>query len=410
MPWHQGITRKSAAFNCLTHCKFYLQCVMIARRAEKLLKSLAKDFKVITITGPRQSGKTTLARKLFKEYRYVSLENPDMRLFAIDDPRGFLKEYSGNVILDEIQKTPELLSYLQQIVDEKKQNGSFVLTGSQSLLLSDKVSQTLAGRTAGLTLLPFQIAELIKSKLLPLSTDLLLFKGLYPPVYDTNAEPEIWYNNYTNTYLERDVRDIIQLKKYHVFSRFLRLLAGRIGQPLNMSSLADDTGVSHNTIREWVSVLEASYIIYLLKPYYKNFNKRLIKASKVYFVDTGIVCNLLNIENSSQVQTHPLKGAIFENLVVIELLKERLNQGKRDNLFFFRDRSGFEVDVIRESGTELTAIEIKSASTVATDRVKNLYRFKETAKDIEVKLQVIYDGDSYSNISGIQYTNVLDAT
>jgi uncharacterized protein len=381
---------------------------MISRVAEPLLQSYAENFPVLSVTGPRQSGKTTLVRNAFPHLKYVSLENPDDREFALEDPKGFLKLYKEGAIFDEIQKTPDLISYLQQIADETQHMGRFVLTGSQALHLSSKISQSLAGRTANLRLLPFQISELRVAGQLSAEPADSVFKGFYPPIYDRKSDPYTWYSNYIQTYLEKDVRDLIQLKNWNTFAKFLRLLAGRTGQILNLSSLADDTGVSHNTIREWISVLEASFIIFLLQPYHNNFNKRLIKSPKIYFTDSGLAACLLGIENKAQLTNHPLIGALYETAVIADTLKNRLNRGLNSDLFFWRDQSGMEVDLLEESGGKLKVSEIKSAYTVSKDRLKSLFKFKELTERDDCELQLIYSGDSVPEKFGVRFISFQD--
>lgn len=342
---------------------------MIKRDAEKTLHELAKGYPVLSITGPRQSGKTTLAEMAFPDKTYVSFENPDIREMAKGDPRAFINNYKKGAIFDEVQRVPEILSYLQEIVDHEKRPGHFILTGSQQFNLFSGITQSLAGRSALISLLPFTLHELHitdKSKK-SLNLDNVMFTGLYPPVHDRKLDPQIWYANYVNTYIERDVRQLINVRDLSGFQRFVRLCAGRTGQLLNLSDLASDAGITHNTAKSWISILEASYIIFLLQPHHENFNKRLIKTPKLYFHDTGLACWLLNIQNSEQLNSHSMRGMIFETFIMSELFKSRFNKGLPGNYFFWRDRSGNEIDCLIENGDMLQPLEIKSGMTINSD-------------------------------------------
>lgn len=345
---------------------------MIQRIAGKKISELAAKFKAVAVTGARQTGKTTLVKQIFKDKPYVSLENPDNRSFALEDPRGFLANYPNGAILDEIQRTPALFSYLQEILDNTKQKGLFILTGSNNFLLQQSISQTLAGRIATIHLLPFSIEELKNGKVLPKNDDELMIKGFYPPVYDQEIDPQEWCPNYIRTYIEKDVRQIKNITDLIVFERFIKLLAGRSGQELNNSALAVETGVDVKTVQSWIGILESSFIIYLLKPHHKNFNKTIVKRPKLYFYDSALVCYLLGIRDNNHLQTHPLKGAIFEGMVITELLKNRTNAGLDINLFYWRDKTGHEVDLIIDNGKTLLPIEIKSGMTISKDYFKNI--------------------------------------
>ena len=345
---------------------------MIQRIAGKKISELAAKFKAVAVTGARQTGKTTLVKQIFKDKPYVSLENPDNRSFALEDPRGFLANYPNGAILDEIQRTPALFSYLQEILDNTKQKGLFILTGSNNFLLQQSISQTLAGRIATIHLLPFSIEELKNGKVLPKNDDELMIKGFYPPVYDQDIDPQDWCPNYIRTYIEKDVRQIKNITDLIVFERFIKLLAGRSGQELNNSALAVETGVDVKTVQSWIGILESSFIIYLLKPHHKNFNKTIVKRPKLYFYDSALVCYLLGIRDNNHLQTHPLKGAIFEGMVITELLKNRTNAGLDINLFYWRDKTGHEVDLIIDNGKTLLPIEIKSGMTISKDYFKNI--------------------------------------
>jgi uncharacterized protein len=342
---------------------------MIKREAENELRSLAAQFKAVAVTGPRQSGKTTLVRMSFPDKPYANLENPDTRRFAVEDPRGFLSNYPDGAILDEVQRAPELFSYLQQLLDEREANGQFILTGSNNFLLHESISQSLAGRVGYLFLLPLTLSEVNASGY---PVDQLLIKGSYPALYHQDTDPGKYYANYVRTYVERDVRLLKNITDLYTFERFLRLCAGRTGQLLNMSSLASDTGVDVKTISSWIGVLEASFIVLRLQPFHENFNKRIVKMPKLYFYDTGLATALMGIENQLQVSTHPLRGSLFENLVIIDFLKRLYNQGKSNNLFFWRDNTGNEIDLLIRQNNTRYPVEIKSGQTVSEEFFKGI--------------------------------------
>lgn len=346
---------------------------MISRHATKKLLQLVSQFKAVAVIGPRQSGKTTLVKSLFPAKPYVSLEDPDTRTYALEDPRGFLANYPNGAVFDEVQRTPELFSYLQEILDNNENPGQFILTGSNNFLLQQNISQSLAGRVAYLQLLPFTLGELYggESQDVPAS-DQVLLEGMYPPIHDRKIAPRDWYANYVRTYVERDVRQIKNISDLIVFERFMRLLAGRTGQELNMTSLAIEVGIDTKTIQSWIGILESSFILFLLRPHFRNYNKTITKRPKVYFYDTGLVCSLLGISTVDHLKSHPLKVSLFETLVVSELVKKRTNSGKEINLFYWRDKSGYEVDVIIEDGLTLLPVEIKSGKTVHQQFFKNL--------------------------------------
>ena len=364
---------------------------MIKRQITPELIQAAKEYPIVTIIGPRQSGKTTLAKMTFPEYDYCSLEDPDIRQFAINDPRSFLTQYSHKVIFDEIQRVPELLSYLQGMVDKNNTKGQFILTGSYQLKLRAEVTQSLAGRTALLTLLPLSIAELCTIEHLN-TRDELLYRGFFPRIYNDNLNPTRAYSNYYQTYVERDVRQLINLKDVSIFEKFIKLLAGRVGQIINLNSLSNDVGVSSTTLKEWLSVLEASFIIIKLQPYYENFGKRVIKSPKIYFTDTGLLCYLLDIDSEKTVRRDPLIGQIFENLVLLEAIKARLNKGLNPNIYFFRDTNGLEVDILYKHGSHLTPIEIKSSATFHNSFAKGIHKFQKLTKNSQ-KGYIVYSGD-----------------
>lgn len=377
---------------------------MYRRQLQSKLIQLAERYPIVTITGPRQAGKSTLVRASFKDKPYVNLEALDLRAFARSDPRAFLGQYPEGAILDEIQHLPELLSYIQVIVDEQKKPGLFVLTGSQQLLLHQGITQSLAGRTALLTLYPLSLAELREAGF-TLTTDLQMIKGGYPRVYESDLDPVQTYRDYYLTYVQRDVRDLLNIKNLNLFDKFIRLCAGRIGSVFEASSLANEVGVSSHTIQEWLSVLEASYLIFRLYPYFENLGKRLIKSPKLYFTDLGMACYLLGIEQPSQLNRDPLRGALFENLVILELMKYRYNQGLDANMYFYRDQHQHEVDLIYKSGHQLLPIEIKSAQTFHPEFLKNLHYFQKVAGDRAPTGLLLYAGDQSQLVQGIEVLN-----
>jgi uncharacterized protein len=363
--------------------------MMILRKATAELHALSAQFKAVAVVGPRQSGKTTLVRSVFGDKPYVNLENPDTRRYALEDPRGFLAGYPDGAIIDEAQRVPELFSYLQQILDENPVRGLFIITGSNNFLLQENISQSLAGRVGYLYLLPLSLEEIGE---VSGNTNLLLFKGGYPALYQENIDPGRWFANYIRTYVERDVRLLKNITDLNTFERFLRLCAGRVGQLLNMSSLAVETGVDVKTVGSWISVLETSFIVFRLQPWHENFNKRVVKMPKLYFYDTGLAIALLGFENAGQLALNPYRGGLFENLVIVEFLKRRFNTGRTSNLFFWRDNVGNEIDLILENGREKLAVEIKSGQTVTADYVKGIrYWNKMTGSQGGF---VIYGGES----------------
>lgn len=366
---------------------------MIKREIQEKLIQLSGQFPVVAVVGPRQSGKTTLVKMTFKDKSFQNLEEPDTRLFAQNDPRSFLSSSKSGLIIDEAQRVPDLFSYIQSIVDEKKAPGSFIITGSHNFLMQEKISQTLAGRVAILTLLPFSIDE-IRSKDTVEDFSTYIFKGFYPPIYDRKIEPSDWYPNYIRTYLERDVRLIKNIPDLNSFTLFVKLCAGRIGQLLNLSSLAIEAGISVNTAKSWLSVLEASYIVYRLEPHFQNFNKRLVKMPKLYFYDTGLACSLLGLENVDQIITHYLVGSLFENLVLSDLMKYKMNHGLNYNFYFWRDKLGREVDCLIESGLEKIILEIKSGKTINEDFFNGLKFYKDIAGEKNIFSYMIYGGEN----------------
>jgi uncharacterized protein len=373
---------------------------MISRTLEPILKALAGQYPVVTVTGPRQSGKTTLCRSAFPGKPYVNLESPDVREFARSDPRGFLSTYPAGAILDEIQRVPQLLSYLQPLVDERNEPGLFILTGSQQFEVMTTITQSLAGRTALLKLLPLSMEELHGAGF-RLDVDRLLLTGFYPRIHADGLPTTQALGDYVETYVERDIRQLTAVKDLALFEKFVRLCAGRAGQLLNLQSLGNDVGVSHTTARNWLTLLEASYVIFLLQPWYTNISKRQIKAPKLYFYDVGLVSYLLGAENELHISRHPLKGNLFENLVVIEALKYRYHRGKRNNLHFWRDGKGNEVDLVIEAGPDVIPVEIKSGATVAEDFFKGLNLFAARLPQPPPASYLVYGGVERQKRSGI---------
>lgn len=371
--------------------------MFIERQISKRMESLAKQFPVIGVIGPRQSGKTTLVKQLFSRHRYVTLEDVDMRMIAQEDPRGFFATYSNDhgMIIDEIQVVPELLSYMQGIVDEYDRPGYFVLTGSQNFLMYEKITQTLAGRIAFFTLLPLSIGELQKANLLQDKLDNFLWTGGYPRIYDKNLNVQDWLSQYVATYVERDVRQLLNISNVLSFQKFIKLCAARVGNLINYAELARDADISPNTAKAWISILETSYIIKLLPPYYRNFNKRIIKSPKLYFYDTGLVCYLLGIKNAQDLALHSMRGAIFETLVISELYKYQYNQAQQPHLYFWRDVQGHEIDCLIEKSLEqLVPIEIKSGMTINKNFFRGLVDWQEIAQNQQAGSYVVYAGDT----------------
>ncbi|MFI5334818.1 MAG: ATP-binding protein [Chlamydiales bacterium] len=372
------------------------------------LEALARSYPVVTVMGPRQSGKTTLARHTFPGMAYVNLEELDIQALATEDPRGFLEQYPEGAILDEIQRVPALLSYIQVIVDEKQKKGMFILTGSHQMELHQAISQSLAGRTALLNLLPMSLEELSNAGF-DLSVDEALLKGGYPRIYKDALDPTKAYRNYFQTYIERDLRQLIHVKDLLQFQRFIRICAGRIGQLLNLEGISNEVGVSSQTIKEWISILEASFVILRLQPYFENFGKRMVKAPKLFFTDVGLATYLLGIENAAQVSRDPLRGNLIENLIVLELFKARLNKGLDPQLYYFRDAHGHEVDLIFQRGHSLVPIEIKAARTFNAEFLKNLDYFQRLAPDRCDKGFLIYTGSQEQSIDKFVLLNYLHA-
>jgi len=367
---------------------------IIPRDFGKKILSLARQFPVISLTGPRQSGKTTLVRDLFPEYAYVNLENLNDRLAAEEDPLRLLRPHaSSGLIVDEAQKVPSLFSFLQAIVDESGEMGKYILTGSQNFLLHEKITQSLAGRTAVCRLMPFGMNELIRAGLISDDLDRAMYTGGYPVIYDRDVMPEDYFSSYIQTYIERDVRSLTRVGDLSTFQRFIKLCAGRVGQLLNLSSLGAELGINYKTVRSWISILEASYLVFLLQPHHRNFNKRVVKQPKIYFTDTGLLCALLDLRDSEQLAGHYLRGHIFESFIISEYIKARLHSGLRSNAFFWRDNTGHEIDLLIESGPHLLAVEIKSGETLNQDFFKGLSYFKGLSSEPDDHFFLVYGGD-----------------
>jgi uncharacterized protein len=365
---------------------------MIPRQATSTLQRLAKGFPILALTGPRQSGKTTLAKHVFAQKAYVSLENPDELEFANSDPRRFLARFDQGAILDEVQRCPALLSWLQTLVDERGVMGDFVLTGSAQFELIAGITQSLAGRVGRVELLPLSAQELKAANKLPSDLNTMLLQGGYPSLYDREVSPQDWFSNYIATYIERDVRQLIAVRDLSQFQRFVKMCAARSGQLLNLTSLGADCGLSANTAREWLSVLEASYLVTRLQPHHQNFGKRLVKSPKLYFLDVGLMAWLLGIRDAQTLDTHASRGALFETFVVSELIKQRFNQGQASDLYFWRDSTGHEVDVLLDTPAGLQAIEIKSGSTFAADWIKGLQKWQSLSGSDSLQPQIIFGG------------------
>lgn len=394
---------------------------MIKRHLQSILESSAGVFTIITLTGPRQSGKTTLAKATFEKAHYISLEDPTHRTLALEDTKGFLRQFgTDQVILDEAQRVPDLFSYIQGIVDQNDRPGQYILTGSQNFLLLEKISQSLAGRCAIHHLLPFSLSELLGTK--PTDPEKIadvtgrrrshkenisnklfdtLWTGGYPRIHDKHIPPQQWLTNYAETYIERDVRSIVNVSDLETFTRFVRLCAGRTGQILNLQSLGNDCGIDSKTAKRWLSILEASFIIKLLRPYYKNFNKRLIKAPKLYFLDSGLLCFLLGIRKPDELIVHSARGAIFESWVIAELYKSYYHTGKQPAMYYFRDSNNNEIDVILDHGLKVLPVEIKSGQTINTEFFKGLEYWRKLTESPDAPAVLIYGGDSPTTFKGM---------
>ena len=383
---------------------------MIERDIKALFITYTKEFRAVMLVGPRQSGKSTLVKQTFQKKPYVSLENPDERLLAENDPRAFLSRYrKDGAILDEVQRVPQLLNYLQEILDNTTEDGMFILTGSNNMLLQESVSQSLAGRVGVLELLPFSHKEILKIKTTKSELVTLVFYGSYPEIYDRNRNPTLWYPSYIKTYIERDVRLIRNIENQSLFIKFLKLCAGRIGQMLNVASLSNECGIDVKTVQSWLSVLESTYVVKLLYPHYQNFNKRVVKSPKLYFYDTGLTCSLLGIKKEEELTLSHFKGALVENYIIMDVLKTIKNKGLNYDLYYWRDNKGVEIDLLIDKGNNnLLPIEIKSAQTYQTSFTKNILKYMGYA-NITNGL-VVYDGKMemklQSNVEVCQWKNM----
>jgi len=367
----------------------------VRRSAMAAARERLAGFPVLTITGPRQSGKTILSRMLLPEFPYFSLEDPDTRAFAAEDPRGFLRQAAEGAILDEVQRAPAIFSYLQGVVDAGHRMGRFILTGSSQFELLESITQSLAGRSSMLTLLPFTLAELQSAGRAPATVDELLYSGFFPPIHDRPVEPAVWIQDYIGTYLERDVRQILNIQDLATFQRFVQLCAGRIGQLLNVSSLAADAGITRVTANSWLSVLQASHLVFLVHPWFSNLSKRLIKTPKLYFCDPALGAWLLGVRKPDHVTAHPQRGALFENWAMTELLKAQTNRGLKPSLHFLRDKQGHEIDALIETGpTTIQAVEVKSGETIASDFFGGLDYWRSKLPGRELTPWLIHGGTS----------------
>ena len=363
---------------------------MQPRIAEKLLREYSRQFRAVAVVGPRQSGKTTLVKKVFPRKPYVSLEDPDERMFALNDPRAFLARYNKGAIIDEVQRAPELFSYMQSILDQSQKDGLYILTGSNNFLLQQSISQSLAGRIGYIDLLPLCFDEIKKFNSKDFSSEELIFNGCYPEIFDKNRKPTFWYPSYIRTYIERDVRQIRNIESTITFNRFLQLCSGRTGQQLNISSLSVESGVDIKTVQAWLSILQSSYIIHLLPPYYKNFNKRVVKTPKLYFVDTGLACSLLGIREKKELENSHFRGALFENYIIMELFKQKLNSGSTAGFYYWKENNGLEIDLLIDTGSEMIAHEIKATSTYNELLLKSLHQWDKLSGS--GKTVLLYNG------------------
>ena len=383
----------------------------IPRKITSLIKAQQLKFPILALTGPRQSGKTTLLRELFKDYQYVTLENPDTRAFATEDPVGFLNKYDQKIIFDEVQRVPELFSYLQGCVDKSKMMGQFILSGSQNFHLVNSITQTLAGRIALFKLLPFDFTELKGNNLLADNFSKACFKGFYPAIFDRDIDPVVFYANYIQTYIEKDVTELLNIRDIKLFRTFLGLCAGRAGQLLNFSALANECDISHNTVKAWLSILESSYIIFLLQPYHQNFNKRLVKSPKLYFYDTGLLSHLLGIRTPDELEENRLKGNVFENMILAEYQKNNHHLYLHQDYNFWQDSNGHEVDLLMKKGHGFSLFEVKATQTISTALFKEMDRFETIAAPAEVNKTLIYGGsenEKRTRYNVLSWRNISD--
>ncbi len=381
----------------------------IIRKAHPQLLEMASYYPVVVVTGPRQSGKTTLTKQTFPQKKYISLEPLDNRTFANEDPRGFLEEYKEGAIIDEIQNTPELLSYIQDFIDEHPKHGQFILTGSQNFMLTQAISQTLAGRCGVLTLLPPDWDELQLFSNTPEDLLSLLWQGCYPRIYDQNIPAHRWLADYTTTYVQRDVRQITQITDLNSFTTFMKLCAGSTAQEVNLSRLGNDAGISHNTAKSWLSVMQTAWLVQTLPAWHRrNIRKQIVKSPKLHFIDSGLVCYLLGIRDTEDLRHHPLRGAIFESWVATEIAKHYYNQGKTPSLYHYRESRGLEIDILLEAANSLQLVEVKSGSTINPSFFKNLKKFmreysdSQKGDDIQIHSHLVYGGKESQKRSNIQ--------
>jgi predicted AAA+ superfamily ATPase len=367
--------------------------MIIERRLQQAIRKFSTKYPVLALTGPRQSGKTTMLKNLFHEYRYVNLESPDIRDFALTDPKGFLKQYDAYVILDEIQRAPALFSYIQTLVDEQKIMGQFIISGSQNFHLMERITQSLAGRVALFKLFPFDNAEMKSAGLLHENYLENLVRGYYPAIYDRDIPPKVFYSNYVQTYVQRDLSELIAVKDLRAFKNFLGLCAARAGQLLNLNALANECGISQPTAKAWLSALESSYIVFLLHPYFENFSKRIVKSPKLYFFDTGLLAFLLNFSDSGQLITHPVKGSLFENMVIAEYVKQMHHTYSETDLWFWRDSAGHEIDLLTTSTNGINLYEVKATQTIMSEMFNNLDYFEKISGKTNLKKTIVYAGD-----------------
>jgi predicted AAA+ superfamily ATPase len=353
---------------------------MQPRIAEKLLRKYSRQFRAVAVVGPRQSGKTTLVKKVFPRKPYVSLEDPDERMLAATDPRGFLARYKKGAIIDEAQRVPELFNYMQGILDQSNKDGFYILTGSNNFLLQQSISQSLAGRIGYIDLLPLCYSEILQFKIKDDSIEELILNGSYPELYDKNRKPSLWYPAYIRTYIERDVKQIRNIENTILFNRFLQLCAGRTAQQLNVSALSNETGVEIKTIQAWLSILQSSYIVYLLPPFHKNFNKRVVKTPKLYFLDTGLACSLLGIREKKELDKSHFRGVLFENYIIMELLKQKFNNGSNAGFYYWKENNGLEIDLLIDTGKKMIAHEIKSTVTYSESLLKGLQQWQKVSQ------------------------------
>lgn len=373
--------------------------MIINRDIINLIYKYGMKYPVIAITGPRQSGKTTMLKTVFTEYEYVSLENPDIRNFAESDPNGFLDRYPGKIIFDEVQRVPSLFSYIQTRVDESGEMGQFILSGSQNFHLMENITQSLAGRVAIFKLFPFDFQELQSAELLPDDYLQILVKGFYPAIYDRDIPSRIFYSNYVQTYVQRDVSELIAIKDIRLFQNFLGLCAARAGQLLNLNALANECGISQPTAKSWMSALENSYILFQLFPYHENFSKRIVKTPKLYFYDTGLLCSLLKINTPEQILTHPVKGNIFENMMIAEYVKRIHHKNNFQDVWFWRDSAGHEVDLIIQDGQQLNIVEMKAGLTIMSDMFNGLTWWENLSGRKDLVKTLVYGGNENQNRS-----------